>query len=73
MAPQSGTGTPRIVMLIQDVHNYCGKRAYEDVDETRDDEIDEEEFKKEQNSVTCLIHMLYNDDLEEMLKWELPF
>ncbi|XP_042469465.1 uncharacterized protein LOC122052113 isoform X2 [Zingiber officinale] len=43
-------------------------RAYEDVDETQDDEIDEEEFKEEQNSVTCLIHMLYNDDLEEMLK-----
>ncbi|KAG6468531.1 hypothetical protein ZIOFF_073219 [Zingiber officinale] len=31
-------------------------------------EIDEEEFKEEQNSVACLIHMLYNDDLEEMLK-----
>ncbi|KAG6495804.1 hypothetical protein ZIOFF_043632 [Zingiber officinale] len=43
-------------------------RAYEDVDEAQDYEIDEEEFKEEQNSVTCLIHMLYNDDLEEMLK-----
>ncbi|KAG6506731.1 hypothetical protein ZIOFF_032058 [Zingiber officinale] len=58
----------QIVMLIQDVHNYCGKRAYEDVDESRDDKIDEDEFKEEQNYVACLIHMLYNDDLEEMLK-----
>ncbi|KAG6521215.1 hypothetical protein ZIOFF_018281 [Zingiber officinale] len=46
-------------------------RAYEDVDETQDDEIDEEEFKEEQNSIACLIHMLYNDDLEEMLKVDL--
>ncbi|KAG6521466.1 hypothetical protein ZIOFF_018587 [Zingiber officinale] len=59
------------ILQLLDVHNYCGKRAYEDVDETQDDEIDEEEFKEEQNSVTCLIHMLYNDDLEEMLKVDL--
>ncbi|KAG6503332.1 hypothetical protein ZIOFF_035643 [Zingiber officinale] len=56
------------ILQLLDVHNYCGKSAYEDVDETQDDKIDEEEFKEEQNSVACLIHMLYNDDLEEMLK-----
>ncbi|KAJ0086193.1 hypothetical protein Patl1_09512 [Pistacia atlantica] len=44
------------------------KGLIKDVDETAEDELDEEDFKEEQNSVACLIHMLYNDDSEEMLK-----
>ncbi|XP_042420145.1 vacuolar protein sorting-associated protein 35B-like [Zingiber officinale] len=44
------------------------KGLMKDVDETQDDEIDEEDFKEEQNSVARLIHMLHNDDPEEMLK-----
>ncbi|KAL6524842.1 Vacuolar protein sorting-associated protein 35B [Orobanche minor] len=32
------------------------------------DELDEEDFNEEQNSVACLMHVLYNDDPEEMLK-----
>ncbi|KAK8297589.1 hypothetical protein V6Z12_D05G198600 [Gossypium hirsutum] len=32
------------------------------------DELDEEDFKDEQNSVAKLIHMLYNNEPEEMLK-----
>ncbi|XP_058185242.1 vacuolar protein sorting-associated protein 35A-like [Rhododendron vialii] len=39
-----------------------------DSDENLHDEIDEEDFHEEQNSVSRLIQMLYNDDLEEMLK-----
>jgi hypothetical protein len=31
-------------------------------------QLDEEDFKEEQNSVARLLHMLYNDDPEEMLK-----
>lgn len=31
-------------------------------------QIDEEDFHEEQNSVSRLIQMLYNDDPEEMLK-----
>lgn len=31
-------------------------------------QLDEEDFKEEQNSVARLIHMLYNEDPEEMLK-----
>ncbi|KAJ6708708.1 VACUOLAR SORTING PROTEIN 35 [Salix koriyanagi] len=44
------------------------KRLIKDLDETAKDELDEEDFKEEQNSVARLIHMLYNDDSEEMLK-----
>ncbi|XP_061969608.1 vacuolar protein sorting-associated protein 35B-like isoform X1 [Populus nigra] len=44
------------------------KGLIKDLDETATDELDEEDFKEEQNSVACLIHMLYNDDSEEMLK-----
>ncbi|CAL9086936.1 unnamed protein product [Musa acuminata var. zebrina] len=44
------------------------KGLIRDMDETQDDEIDEEDFKEEQNSVGRLIHMLHNDDPEEMLK-----
>lgn len=31
-------------------------------------QLDEEDFNEEQNSVACLMHMLYNDDPDEMLK-----
>ncbi|KAF9686698.1 hypothetical protein SADUNF_Sadunf02G0016300 [Salix dunnii] len=44
------------------------KGLIKDLDETAKDELDEEDFKEEQNSVARLIHMLYNDDSEEMLK-----
>ncbi|KAJ6684726.1 VACUOLAR PROTEIN SORTING-ASSOCIATED PROTEIN 35A [Salix purpurea] len=44
------------------------KGLLKDLDETAKDELDEEDFKEEQNSVARLIHMLYNDDSEEMLK-----
>ncbi|XP_074562511.1 vacuolar protein sorting-associated protein 35B-like [Curcuma longa] len=44
------------------------KGLMKDVEGTEDDEIDEEDFKEEQNSVARLIHMLHNDDPEEMLK-----
>ncbi|KAI5596696.1 hypothetical protein BDE02_02G018400 [Populus trichocarpa] len=44
------------------------KGLIKDLDETATDEFDEEDFKEEQNSVACLVHMLYNDDSEEMLK-----
>ncbi|XP_065881465.1 vacuolar protein sorting-associated protein 35B-like [Euphorbia lathyris] len=44
------------------------KGLIKDLDETTADELDEEDFKEEQNSVARLIHMLYNDDPDEMLK-----
>uniref|UniRef100_A0A6P3YW82 Vacuolar protein sorting-associated protein 35 n=1 Tax=Ziziphus jujuba TaxID=326968 RepID=A0A6P3YW82_ZIZJJ len=44
------------------------KGLIKDLDGTVDDEIDEDDFKEEQNSVARLIQMLYNDDLEEMFK-----
>ncbi|KAK3007707.1 hypothetical protein RJ639_015052 [Escallonia herrerae] len=44
------------------------KGLIKDLDGTPMDELDEEDFKEEQNSVARLIHMLYNDDPEEMLK-----
>lgn len=44
------------------------KGLLKDVAGPSDDEIDEEDFKEEQNSVARLVHMLYNDDPEEMLK-----
>lgn len=31
-------------------------------------QLDEEDFIEEQNSVACLMHMLHNDDPEEMIK-----
>ncbi|KAJ7944139.1 Vacuolar protein sorting-associated protein 35 [Quillaja saponaria] len=39
-----------------------------DLDGTLNDEVDEDDFKEEQNSVARLIQMLYNDDPEEMFK-----
>ncbi|GAV56721.1 Vps35 domain-containing protein [Cephalotus follicularis] len=44
------------------------KGLIKDLDGTAEDELDEEDFKEEQNSVARLIHMLYNDDPGEMLK-----
>ncbi|KAF3440329.1 hypothetical protein FNV43_RR18613 [Rhamnella rubrinervis] len=44
------------------------KGLIKDLDGTVDDELDEDDFKEEQNSVARLIQMLYNDDPEEMFK-----
>ncbi|CAL9027252.1 unnamed protein product [Prunus brigantina] len=44
------------------------KGLIEDLDGTPDDEVDEEDFKEEQNSVARLIQMFSNDDSEEMFK-----
>ncbi|KMZ57484.1 Vacuolar protein sorting 35 [Zostera marina] len=44
------------------------KGLIKDMDVTSADDIDEEDFKEEQNSVACLIHKLHSDDPEEMLK-----
>ncbi|OIS97189.1 PREDICTED: vacuolar protein sorting-associated protein 35A-like [Nicotiana attenuata] len=44
------------------------KGLIRDLDENLHDELDEEDFKEEQNSVARLIQMLHNDDPEEMLK-----
>ncbi|CAN6457222.1 unnamed protein product [Victoria cruziana] len=44
------------------------KGLIRDIDGTPGDELDEEDFKEEQNSVARLIHMLVNDDHEEMMK-----
>uniref|UniRef100_A0A6N2KPL5 Vacuolar protein sorting-associated protein 35 n=1 Tax=Salix viminalis TaxID=40686 RepID=A0A6N2KPL5_SALVM len=60
---------------IQISYIILANRLIKDLDETAKDEVhvesfslDEEDFKEEQNSVARLIHMLYNDDSEEMLK-----
>ncbi|GMN29010.1 hypothetical protein TIFTF001_002263 [Ficus carica] len=44
------------------------KGLIKDLDGTPDDEVDEDDFKEEQNSVARLIQMLCNDDPEEMFK-----
>ncbi|KAG0474007.1 hypothetical protein HPP92_015864 [Vanilla planifolia] len=44
------------------------KGLIKDMDGTQDEELDEEDFKEEQNSVAGLVHMFYNDDPEEMLQ-----
>ncbi|KAM1810163.1 hypothetical protein ACFX12_026959 [Malus domestica] len=44
------------------------KGLIEDLDGTINDEVDEEDFKEEQNSVARLIQMFSNDDPEEMFK-----
>ncbi|XP_057531759.1 vacuolar protein sorting-associated protein 35B isoform X2 [Amaranthus tricolor] len=44
------------------------KGLIKDIGDGAVDEVDEEDFKEEQNSVARLIHMLYNDDPDEMLK-----
>ncbi|KAF7828980.1 vacuolar protein sorting-associated protein 35A-like [Senna tora] len=44
------------------------KGLIKDSDATSNDELDEDDFKEEQNSVARLIQMLYNDDPKEMFK-----
>ncbi|KGN60048.1 vacuolar protein sorting-associated protein 35B isoform X1 [Cucumis sativus] len=44
------------------------KGLIKDLEEASVDELDEEDFKEEQNSVARLLHMLHNDDPGEMLK-----
>ncbi|CAA6665366.1 unnamed protein product [Spirodela intermedia] len=44
------------------------KGLIRDTDGGAFDEVDEEDFKEEQNSVARLIHMLHNDDPAEMLQ-----
>ncbi|MCD7460278.1 Vacuolar protein sorting-associated protein 35A [Datura stramonium] len=44
------------------------KGLIRDLDENLHEELDEEDFKEEQSSVSRLIQMLHNDDPEEMLK-----
>ncbi|KAH6782734.1 VPS35-like protein B [Perilla frutescens var. hirtella] len=44
------------------------KGLIKDLEGISTDELDEEDFNEEQNSVACLMHMLHNDDPDEMLK-----
>lgn len=44
------------------------KGLIEDLDGTLHDEVDEDDFKEEQNSVSRLIQMFHNEDPEEMFK-----
>lgn len=44
------------------------KGLIKDLEGISTDELDEEDFNEEQNSVACLMHMLHNDEPEEMLK-----
>ncbi|KAK9740029.1 hypothetical protein RND81_03G005700 [Saponaria officinalis] len=44
------------------------KGLIRDIDESSLDEVDEEDFREEQSSLARLIHMLYNDDPDEMFK-----
>ncbi|KAG1368808.1 vacuolar protein sorting-associated protein 35B [Cocos nucifera] len=79
----NGTNKVMAVVIIQSIikNNTCISTAdkvealfelinglIKDMDGTLVDELDEEDFKEEQNSVARLIHMLYDDDPEEMLK-----
>ncbi|KAK9284232.1 hypothetical protein L1049_023401 [Liquidambar formosana] len=79
----NGTNKVMAVVIIQSImkNNTCVSTAdkvealfelikglIKDLDGTFDDELDEEDFKEEQNSVARLIQMLYSDDPEEMFK-----
>ncbi|KAL0438397.1 UNVERIFIED_CONTAM: Vacuolar protein sorting-associated protein 35B [Sesamum latifolium] len=44
------------------------KGLIKDLEGISTDDLDEEDFNEEQNSVACLMHILYNDDPEDMLK-----
>ncbi|XP_071732041.1 vacuolar protein sorting-associated protein 35B isoform X2 [Rutidosis leptorrhynchoides] len=44
------------------------KGLIKDLEGDSEDEFDEEDFNEEQNSVSRVIHVLHNDDPEEMLK-----
>ncbi|GKU90129.1 hypothetical protein SLEP1_g4169 [Rubroshorea leprosula] len=79
----NGTNKVMAMVIIQSImkNNTCISTAdkvevlfelikglIKDLDGTGVDELDEEDFKEEQNSVARLIHMLYNDEPQEMLK-----
>ncbi|KAM0967629.1 hypothetical protein FF1_016139 [Malus domestica] len=79
----NGTNKVMAMVIIQSImkNNSCISTAdkvevlfelikglIKDLDSTSADELDEEDFADEQNSVARLIHMLYNDDPEEMFK-----
>ncbi|RZC44941.1 hypothetical protein C5167_037894 [Papaver somniferum] len=79
----SATNKVMAVVIIQSImkNNTCISTAdkvdalfelikglIKDLDGTPVEELDEEDFKEEQSSVAGLIHMLHNDDPEEMLK-----
>ncbi|XP_021283681.1 vacuolar protein sorting-associated protein 35B isoform X2 [Herrania umbratica] len=57
----NGTNKVMAMVIIQSImkNNTCISTA---------DKLDEDDFKDEQNSVARLIHMLYNNEPEEMLK-----
>ncbi|KAL0314554.1 UNVERIFIED_CONTAM: Vacuolar protein sorting-associated protein 35B [Sesamum angustifolium] len=54
---------PRVEVLFELI-----KGLIKDLEGISTDDLDEEDFNEEQNSVACLMHILYNDDPEEMLK-----
>ncbi|XVF35937.1 hypothetical protein REPUB_Repub19eG0014900 [Reevesia pubescens] len=79
----NGTNKVMAMVIIQSImkNNTCISTAdkvevlfelikglIKDMDGADVDELDEEDFKDEQNSVARLIHMLYNDEPDEMLK-----
>ncbi|KAM7490294.1 hypothetical protein LguiA_033215 [Lonicera macranthoides] len=61
------SGTNKVMAMVELLFELI-KGLIKDLDGPPEDEPDEEDFKEEQNSVARLIHMLYNDDPEEMLK-----
>ncbi|XP_021283680.1 vacuolar protein sorting-associated protein 35B isoform X1 [Herrania umbratica] len=79
----NGTNKVMAMVIIQSImkNNTCISTAdkvevlfelikglIKDMDGSDVDELDEDDFKDEQNSVARLIHMLYNNEPEEMLK-----
>ncbi|KAI3500870.1 hypothetical protein L1887_36696 [Cichorium endivia] len=79
----NGTSKVMAMVIIQSImtnHAYLSsadqvgvlfeliKGLIKDLDGDPEDQLDEEDFNKEQNSVSRVIHVLYNDDPEEMLK-----
>ncbi|PKA49189.1 Vacuolar protein sorting-associated protein 35B [Apostasia shenzhenica] len=46
------------------------KGLIRDMEGTKDEELDEDDFMEEQSSVARLVHLFHNDDPEEMLKTE---
>ncbi|MBA0865236.1 hypothetical protein Goshw_010402, partial [Gossypium schwendimanii] len=59
-------GTNKVMAMVEVLFELI-KGLIKDLDGATD-ELDEEDFKDEQNSVAKLIHMLYNNEPEEMLK-----
>lgn len=79
----NGTNKVMAMVIIQSImtnHAYVSsadkvevlfeliKGLIKDLEGDSEDELDEEDFNEEQNSVSRVIHVLYNDDPEEMLK-----